>query len=57
MWRYDKKEFGTTSERWKAAAFRGFKWGFLAFVATITIEKGIQLLKPAEDGHEHSSHH
>ena len=57
MWRYDKKEFGTVGERWKAAAFRGFKWGFLAFVATISIEKGIKLFKPVGEGHDHSSHH
>lgn len=56
VWRFQRKEWGTTPQRWKMAAFRGFKWGFLAFLATITIEKGLELVNPPANGH-HGSHH
>lgn len=57
VWRYDPKEFGTTSQRWRLAAFRGFKWGFAAFLATIAVEKGLELVSPPADHHHGSSHH
>lgn len=58
VWRFERKEWGTTAERWRLTAFRGFKWGFLAFLATITIEKGLDLMNPkAKHDHHGSSHH
>ncbi|KAK4009627.1 NADH dehydrogenase [ubiquinone] 1 beta subcomplex subunit 3 [Daphnia magna] len=57
VWRYDPKEFGTTAQRWRLAAFRGFKWGFAAFIATITIEKGLELVNPPANNHHGTSHH
>lgn len=57
VWRYERHRWGTTAERWRLTAFRGFKWGFAAFLATITIEKGLELINPpADHGHGHGHH-
>jgi hypothetical protein len=58
VWRFDVNEYGTINQRWRLTAFRGFKWGFLAFLATITIEKGLELISPPANHHGHGpSHH
>lgn len=59
VWRYDLKEWGTPNQRWRLSVFRGFKWGFAAFLATIVVEKGLELVNPPADHHGHhgASHH
>uniref|UniRef100_A0A8J2S243 NADH dehydrogenase [ubiquinone] 1 beta subcomplex subunit 3 n=1 Tax=Daphnia galeata TaxID=27404 RepID=A0A8J2S243_9CRUS len=58
VWRFDQNEYGTVNQRWRLTFFRGFKWGLAAFLATITIEKGLELINPPANHHGHgSSHH
>ena len=51
------REWGTANQRWLLTGFRGFKWGFAAFLATITIEKGLEMINPPSDHGHGSSHH
>lgn len=39
VWRFDPKQFGTHGQRLRLVFFRGFKWGLLAAVGTVLIEK------------------
>ncbi|CAL4081139.1 unnamed protein product, partial [Meganyctiphanes norvegica] len=39
VWRYSEKQFGTHNQRIFKAFFRGAKWGLLAAVATVAVEK------------------
>jgi len=55
VWRYEKKEWGTVKSRWQSSIFRGFKYGVAAFVVTVAIEKGLELVNPPKDGHH--GHH
>ncbi|XP_063889519.1 NADH dehydrogenase [ubiquinone] 1 beta subcomplex subunit 3-like isoform X1 [Scylla paramamosain] len=49
VWRYNKKEFGTHGERLRLVLFRGFKWGLLAAVGTVLVEKAFF----SSDDHHH----
>ncbi|XP_071526939.1 NADH dehydrogenase [ubiquinone] 1 beta subcomplex subunit 3 [Panulirus ornatus] len=51
VWRFDTKQFGTHAERIKLCLFRGFKWGLIAAVATVALERALV------GGHEHENHH
>ncbi|XP_071448102.1 NADH dehydrogenase [ubiquinone] 1 beta subcomplex subunit 3 [Hetaerina americana] len=53
VWRYNVKEFGTQGSRVRSFLFRGFKWGFGAFVVTILAEKLIEKAMPSSHGHGH----
>lgn len=53
VWRYNVKQFGTEGSRAKSLFFRGFKWGFLAFVATAI---GGYAMDKASGGHDHGHH-
>ncbi|KAG8232846.1 hypothetical protein J437_LFUL012650 [Ladona fulva] len=53
VWRYNPKYFGTHAGRFKQFFFRGFKWGFGAFVATIAIETLWEKVSPSSHGHGH----
>jgi len=55
VWRYEQKEWGTVKSRWQASLFRGFKYGFAAFLATVVIEKGLEAINPSKD--DHHGHH
>nr|XP_045592198.1 NADH dehydrogenase [ubiquinone] 1 beta subcomplex subunit 3-like [Procambarus clarkii] len=50
VWRYDPK-FGTHGQRFQKALFRGFKWGLIAAVATVAIERAFNLGHGHEDTH------
>lgn len=54
VWRY-APEFGTRRSRMMTFFFRGFKWGFAAFVATIALEKALDQLNPPS--HHHGDQH
>lgn len=50
VWRYDPKQFGTHGERLRLVFFRGFKWGLLAAVGTVLIERAFF---SSDDHHHH----
>lgn len=52
VWRYNRKEFGSESTRIKMA-FRGFKFGFAAFVVTALGTYIYDRVNPSEHGHGH----
>ncbi|KAK7074773.1 Ndufb3p [Halocaridina rubra] len=54
VWRYNQQEFGTHWARFRLALFRGFKWGLLAAVATVALER---TLGGGGHGHGHGDHH
>lgn len=51
-WRYHKG-FGTRAEMIKMTFFRGFKYGFAAFVLTMVGTKIYERQFPDEHGHDH----
>ncbi|CAH1992320.1 unnamed protein product [Acanthoscelides obtectus] len=57
VWRYNPKEFGTESGRLRLAFFRGFKYGFAAFVVTVVGTAIYDKVFPDEHGHGHGGHH
>ncbi|GLH07811.1 hypothetical protein R5R35_000651 [Gryllus longicercus] len=52
VWRYDTKQFGSTLPNLRSFLFRGFKYGFAAFVVTIVAEKLWEKSHPSH-GHGH----
>uniref|UniRef100_D7F2N1 NADH dehydrogenase [ubiquinone] 1 beta subcomplex subunit 3 n=1 Tax=Palaemon varians TaxID=647170 RepID=D7F2N1_PALVA len=54
VWRYDRKQFGTHGERFRLVLFRGFKYGLVAALATVAIERA---LGGGGHGHGHEGHH
>lgn len=55
VWRYDKKHFIDEGKAWRLLFFRGFKYGFGAFVLTVL---GTELYNRAyPDEHGHHGHH
>nr|XP_023012443.1 NADH dehydrogenase [ubiquinone] 1 beta subcomplex subunit 3 [Leptinotarsa decemlineata] len=57
VWRYNPKEFGTESYRTKMVFFRGFKYGFGAFLLTIAGTALYDKMYPSDHGHGHGGHH
>jgi len=55
VWRYQQSEWGTKKSRWQNSVFRGFKYGFGAFLVTIVLEKGLSVISPPKD--DHHDHH
>ncbi|XP_056632658.1 NADH dehydrogenase [ubiquinone] 1 beta subcomplex subunit 3 [Diorhabda sublineata] len=53
VWRYNPKEFGTESTRFKSLFFRGFKLGFGAFVLTVIGTTIYDKMYPSKHGHGH----
>lgn len=56
VWRYNVKEFSTHNARLKALVFRGFKYGFGAFLITTLLETAYDKMYPDTHGHG-SGHH
>nr|XP_053636927.1 NADH dehydrogenase [ubiquinone] 1 beta subcomplex subunit 3-like [Cherax quadricarinatus] len=50
VWRYDPK-FGTHGERFMKVLFRGFKWGLIAALATVAVERALGGDHSHEDQH------
>uniref|UniRef100_A0A0K8TNQ9 NADH dehydrogenase [ubiquinone] 1 beta subcomplex subunit 3 n=1 Tax=Tabanus bromius TaxID=304241 RepID=A0A0K8TNQ9_TABBR len=57
VWRYDPKHFGTHRSRLINFLFRGFPYGFAAFVLTIGAEFALSRGKGHGHGHEHHGDH
>nr|CAH7754910.1 unnamed protein product [Callosobruchus chinensis] len=57
VWRYNPKEFGNESTNLRLLFFRGFKYGFAAFVATVVATAVYDKMFPDEHDHGHGSHH
>lgn len=55
VWRYDVKQWGTESQRYRLMWTRGFKIGFAAFVATVVFTGIYDKLNPSTHGH--GEHH
>ncbi|CAH0550844.1 unnamed protein product [Brassicogethes aeneus] len=53
VWRYNVKEFGNEKIRIKQVFFRGFKYGFGAFLLTIAGTAIYDKLNPSDHGHGH----
>ncbi|XP_042892028.1 NADH dehydrogenase [ubiquinone] 1 beta subcomplex subunit 3-like [Penaeus japonicus] len=53
VWRFDTTQFGSHGPRLRLAFFRGFKWGLIAAVATVAIERSLG----GGHGHGHGDHH
>ncbi|XP_017782219.1 PREDICTED: NADH dehydrogenase [ubiquinone] 1 beta subcomplex subunit 3 [Nicrophorus vespilloides] len=53
VWRYNEKEFGTFSSRVKMTFFRGFKYGFGAFLVTIAGTALYDKMFPSKHDHGH----
>merc|ERR1711915_708464 len=49
VWRFDRSQIGTSKGLFNLMTFRGFKWGLVAAIATVAIERAL------DDGHGH--HH
>uniref|UniRef100_A0A0A9X636 NADH dehydrogenase [ubiquinone] 1 beta subcomplex subunit 3 n=1 Tax=Lygus hesperus TaxID=30085 RepID=A0A0A9X636_LYGHE len=49
-WRFNRKEFGSAGSR-ALLVFRGLKWGVLATIITVGIEKGLNYGKDDHHGH------
>lgn len=56
VWRYNVKEFGTLNSRVKTTVFRGFKYGFGAFVITTLLETAYEKMYPDTHGHGGGHH-
>ncbi|XP_066253214.1 NADH dehydrogenase [ubiquinone] 1 beta subcomplex subunit 3 [Euwallacea similis] len=56
VWRYSK-EFGTERNRVMRTFFRGFKYGFAAFVVTMVGTEIYNRQFPDEHSHGHGDHH
>lgn len=54
VWRYNPQEFGTVASRTQNLFFRGFKYGFAAFVLTAI---GGYVMDKRSGGHGHGEHH
>ncbi|XP_019870912.2 NADH dehydrogenase [ubiquinone] 1 beta subcomplex subunit 3-like [Aethina tumida] len=57
VWRYDAKQFGTEKTRLNKVFFRGFKYGFGAFVLTVVGTEIWDRMYPSEHGHADHGHH
>ncbi|XP_068084450.1 NADH dehydrogenase [ubiquinone] 1 beta subcomplex subunit 3 [Anabrus simplex] len=55
VWRFNPKEFGTHGQRFRMFFFRGFKFGFGAFLLTIAAEKLFEKASP--ESHNNDHHH
>lgn len=53
VWRYDRAQWGTPKQRLTTLVFRGFKYGFGAFVLTVIGTKIYDKMNPTEHGHKH----
>lgn len=53
VWRFDPKGWGTPKERFNLIFFRGFKYGFGAFVLTIIGTAIYDKLYPSKHDHGH----
>uniref|UniRef100_A0A224XXW3 NADH dehydrogenase [ubiquinone] 1 beta subcomplex subunit 3 n=1 Tax=Panstrongylus lignarius TaxID=156445 RepID=A0A224XXW3_9HEMI len=50
VWRYSEKEWGTPKQRFQTFFFRGIKWGFAAFLATIAVETAVNAISKKRGG-------
>jgi len=55
VWRYDIQQFGSASQRIRLVFFRGFKFGFAAFVGTMAATYAYDAAFPSKHGH--GEHH
>lgn len=55
-WRF-QPAFKTEGYRARLAFVRGIQWGFLAFLATIAVEKAWEKMFESGNGHGHGSGH
>lgn len=53
VWRYNPKHFGTEGQALRLIFFRGFKYGFGAFVLTMLGTELYNRAHPDEHGHGH----
>lgn len=57
VWRFLPENFGTHGQRLRTFLFRGFKFGFAAFLVTIAAEKAWEKMHPSSGhGHGHGHH-
>uniref|UniRef100_R4WTB8 NADH dehydrogenase [ubiquinone] 1 beta subcomplex subunit 3 n=1 Tax=Riptortus pedestris TaxID=329032 RepID=R4WTB8_RIPPE len=56
VWRYNVKEWGTARQRRMTFFFRGFKYGFAAFLATIAVETALDKIRGKKGGHDGGHH-
>lgn len=53
VWRFDRTQWGTPKQRWSLVFFRGFKYGFGAFIFTILGTALYDKINPNEQSHGH----
>lgn len=53
VWKFDKTQWGTPNQRLKVLVFRGFKYGFGAFVITAVGSALYDKMNPSDHGHGH----
>ncbi|KAL1115275.1 hypothetical protein AAG570_007306 [Ranatra chinensis] len=56
VWRFNVQEWGTPQQRLRTFFFRGFKWGFAAFLATIAVEKAVEVATGGGKSGHHGHH-